>query len=370
MKSGSRLVRVVVSWTFWMASMDAEAYWLKVLWDDFSSGSSAWTYAGVSNAYNQPLIACDSVNQKVRAEWDQSNVFIGTGDPYTIVPSRLSRPLDRVLTDRDTVRFGVTLNIEAGTVVDTIELFQMANVALCDITQMGPDRPMSDNGSDNSNLLRDGSDFVEFSYFVNNGWGGPNITSLIGAHIDGVNGDYTTGVNFSQTAMGEGHWLPEGTNLYVQVEYFGAATGALARVAHCAIYTEPARTNVLVVNGVAMSYWTQSLPTDKFFRLTDLAFYNYPSANWGGANGAGAGTFDDVYVERYFENGKIFSCSFQDTQMAMSWAAESDATYYVEFSTNLCANVWMTNAVLKASGETATYTNFISGMRGYYRVSH
>lgn len=370
MKADLRLGWMVVSCAVGMVVMNAEGYWLPILTDDFSNSRSAWTYSGVSNALNQPLFVCDAGQQNIHAEWDQANVYIDTGNPYVIVPSLIRRKLDRSLTDKDTFRFGVTLNIDTGTVVDTTELFQIANITLCDIEQMGPDRPMSDNGSGNTHLLRDGSDFVEFNYFVNNSWGGPNIAAVLGAHVEGVDGDYTTGTNLAQTAMGEGHWLPEGTNLYIQVEYFGAATDALARAAHCAIYTEPARTNVLVINHVAMSYWTQSLPADRFFRLTDLAFYNYPSANWGGANGAGAGTFDDVYVERYVENGEIFSCSFQDTRMVMSWVAESGATYSVEFSTNLCGNAWVTNAVLEAPGERVTYTNSIHEMRGYYRVSH
>ena len=353
-----------------MAGMNADAYWHKVLSDDFSNSASAWTYAGVSNALNQPLFACDTGQQNIHAEWNQENVYVGIGDPYAITPSLISRSLERVLTDHVTLRFGATLNITTGSVADTIEFFQIANITLCDIDQMGPDRPMSDNWSGNNTLLRDGSDFVEFNYFVNNSWGGPNITTIMGAHIEGVDGEYTTGIDFSQTAMGEGHWLPEGTNLYIQVEYFGAATDSLARVAHCAIYTEPSRTNVLVVNGVPMSYWTQSLPAGKHFRLTHLAFYNYPSANWGGANGTGAGTFDDLYVEQFVKNGDCFSNVQQGEQIVTTWAAESGTTYSIEFSTNLAANAWVTNAVIAASGTTITCTNSISGPRGCYRVSY
>lgn len=370
MKRDSRLVRVVISWAFSVAGMNANAYWLQVLSDNFSSSSSAWTYSGVSNALNQPLFACDSGQQNIHAEWYQANVYAGVGDPFTIIPSVISRPLDREVTDRDTVRFGATLNIATGSVVDTTEFFQIGNITLCDIAQMGPDRPMSDNWSGNGTLLRDGSDFVEFNYFVNNSWGGPNITSIIGAHIEGVDGEYTTGLDLSQTAMGEGHWLPEGTNLYIQVEYFGAATDSLARVAHCAIYTEPSRTNVLVVNGVAMSYWTQSFPAGKHFRLTHLAFYNYPSANWGGANGTGAGTFDDLYVEKLVNSGDCFSTTLQDGQIVTTWAAESGTTYSIEFSTNLAVDAWITNAIIEASGETITYTNSIGGPGGCYRVSY
>lgn len=370
MKANLCLVRVVVSWAFWTGGMSADAYWLKVLSDDFSNSASAWTYSGVSNALNEPLFACDSGQQKIRAEWNQSNFYVGVADPYTIIPSVISRPLDRILTDNVTLRFGATLNITTGSVVDTSEIFQIVNIALCDVTLMGPDRPMSDNWSANTTLLRDGSDFLEFNYFVNNSWGGPNITAVMGAHITGVDGEYTTGIDYLQTAMGEGHWLPEGTNLYIQMEYFGAETGAMARVAHCAIYTEPSRTNVLIVNSVPMSYWTQSLPAEKYFRLTHLAFYNYPSANWGGANGTGAGTFDDVYVEQLVKSGDIFSNVQQGGQIVTTWAAESGTTYYVEYSTNLVANTWVTNAVVEASGMTITYTNSIGGPGGCYRVTY
>lgn len=352
--------------------MDVQAYWLKVLWDDFSSGSSAWTYAGVSNAYNRPLIACNSVNRNVRAEWDQSNVFVGTGDPYTIIPSRLSRTLGCVLTDDDTIRFGATLNIATGSVPNTSEYYETANIGLYNLAEMGPDRAMSDNLSRNSNLLKDGSDFIEFNYFIGNNtaWDYfPSAEVTMGAHITGLDGDYYFNWK-NPRSMGVNHWLPEGTNLYVEVVYYGSATNDSARRSYGAIYTDPTRANLLVVNGVELYYWTPPLPTNKSFTLTDIAFFNYAAANWGGANGAGAGTFDDVYVEKYLKNGDILSYSLQGEQLVTTWVAASGATYYVNFSTNLCANAWVTNAVLEASGETMTYTNFISGMRGYYRVSH
>lgn len=343
---------------------------MRILSDDFLSGGDGWTYAGVSNAMNEPLFKADATTETVRAEWSQSNLYVGAGDPQTILSSSLSRPLGRELSDHDTFRFGVTLKIATGTVANTSEMFQIGNLTLCDALAMGPDRAMSDNWSGNSQLVKDGSDFVEFNYFINNAWGGPNITAVIGAHITGVDGEYTTGTNYLQTAMGEDHWLPEGTNLYIQVEYFGAATGELARVAHAAIYTEPARTNQLVVNGVVMSYWTEALPGDKSFRVKDVAFYNYPAANWAGPNGAAAGTFDDVYVDRHFANGEVFAVGRDSADLVTAWAAESGTTYYVEFATDLKSPAWVTNAVIVASEETACWTAALNGAKGYYRVSH
>ena len=349
-------------------AQESRAYWHRLLTDSFDgTTSNQWTYGGVSNAAGQQLFRLDSSAQNVHAEWNQANVF-GYGDPYVIVPSCLSQPLGRLLTDERTFRFGATLNITTGSVIDTSELFQIGSIAVCDVSQMGPDRPMSDNWSGNSQTLRDGSDFVEFSYFINNAWGGPNITANIGAHINGVDGEYTTGTNYLQTAMGEGHWLPEGTNLYVQVEYFGAATDELARTAHCAIYTEPERTNILAVNGVPMSYWTGPLPSNKFFRAAHLAFYNYPSANWGGANGFARGTLDDVYVDQFFDEGGIVSESLHDGQMLVSWASESGHVYHIESTGNLTANTWVTNAMIEANGEICTLTNSMAQEGRIYRV--
>ena len=350
----------------------AQAYWLTVLSDDLSTNGSAWTYSGVSNSTGQALIRYDSVNQNIHAEWNETNLLITTGDPYIMIPSRLSRPLARVLTDNDTFRLRATLNLVPGSVANTVEGYQIANIGLYDVSQMGPDRTLSDDWSTNTNLLRDGSDFVEFNYFIYNTYPGSTITAVIGAHVDGDDDFvYDAGVG-SEGAMGVDHWLPEGTNLYVEVEYFGAATDTLGRVAHCAIYTDPDRTNLLVVNGVTMSYWTQPLPAERTFRVTDVAFYNYVQKKWdeGNVTGAGAGTIDDISVEQYFEPGQIFSNSLQNESIVSTWAAESGTTYYAQFCSNLLESTWATVAVIQATSDTLACTNGLNGGWGCYRVTY
>lgn len=348
----------------------AQAYWHSLMSDDFSVvDTNAWSYEGVTNAAGDPLIGHPAGASEVHAEWSQSNLYVGAGDPYTIVPSRFARRLARRVTDRDTFRAGATLNLATGSVANTWEFHQIANIGVYGLVDMGPDRTMSDNWSGNSALLKDASDFVEFNYFINNCWGGPNITAVIGAHIEGVDGAYTTGTNMAQTAMGEDHWLPEGSNLYVEVSYFGGETGALARVAHCAIYTEPERTNLVVVNGVGMSYWTQALPTNEEFTATHFAFFNYAGANWGGANAEGAGAFDDAYVRRWVPPGEVFSNSVEAGGMVITWAAVSGSTYQVECCADLAAGGWTPVGVVTALAETACWTNALAAQGGYCRVT-
>jgi hypothetical protein len=366
-KPGIRMLIAIAAFQGHVAG--ASGRWQNVLLDDFSGATSnQWVFEGVSNSAGRALVRYDGTAGHVAVEWDQSNIYVGAGDPYTMTPSRLLRPLAVALSDHDTFRLTATLNLATGSVSDTTEIYQIANVGVYGASQMGPDRTMSDNWSGNSALLKDGSDFVEMNYFINNAWGGPNVTCVIGAHIAGVDGDYTTGTNYLQTAMGEGHWLPEGTNLYVALEYYGAETGELARAAYCAIFTEPERTNVLVVNSVAMAYWTQPLPGGKSFSLTHAGFYNHVAGNWGGANGAGTGTFDDVSVERWVPAGDVFSNRLSGGQVVLSWAAESGTTYYLEFTTNLAAGGWTTAAVVQASADAVTWTNAPDGKGGYYRV--
>jgi hypothetical protein len=323
------------------------------------------------------LFHLDAHAGNVSAEWDQSNNYRGwPNDPEVITPSRFSRPLNRVLTDRDTFRFGVTMQITPGSVPDTTEFYQIANFGLYDLSQMGPDRLMNDNFSGNTVIVKDGSDFVEFNYFINNNsWGfNANIQPTIGTHITGFDGDYIVGSTLDagfwhNTDMGADHWLPEGTNLYIEIVYYGGATNAFARRTYGAVYTEPGRTNLLTVNGVAMYYWTLPVPTTKTFCVSDFAFFNHVGANWGGVSGAGAGTYDDVYAERYVEPGVIFSNALQSGLFVTTWAAVSGQTYVLEHCTNLGAGVWETNAVIQAAGETLTFTNPANGKGGYYRVS-
>ena len=355
-----------------VTTVSSQAYWQSILTDGFGpSSSNDWRYAGVTNSAGQPLFLVDETDGKVIAEWDQVNLLVTTSDPFVILPSRLSRTLDHMLTEHDTFRFGATLNISAGSVPNTTELYQIANFGLYNLTEMGPDRTKTDEYAwmPPTNLLKDGSDFVDFCYFINNAWGGPNITALIGAHTTNSEGDYTTGTDWTQTAMGEDHWLPEGTNLYVEVVYYGSATDVHARCANATIYTDPTRMNLLKVNGVAMSYWTDPLPAGKTFTVTDMAFYNYIADSWSDVNGSGRGTFDDAYVQQYFADGEIFAGALVGGYIITTWAAEFGKTYYVESTTNLLTGQWVTNETVMAAGETASTTNSLGGDGVYYRVT-
>jgi len=266
-----------------------------ILSEDFNSDPSAnWTYSGQQNGSSQNLFRWNASGY-VDAEWDQSNSYTGSGDPYTILPSWYSRSLGQTLTDHNRFRFGATLNLSS--VTDTTEFYQLANIGLYGLSDMGADRTLSDNFSGNTTLVKDASDFVEFNYFAYSGtWGGPVTAATMGAHITGDTWDYTTGAGADamyHSTDASGTYLPTSTDLYVEVTYYGTTT----RRAHMGIYTDAARTTLLSVNGVEQYYWTQPLPADDHFTLTDIAFYNYVGANWGGTNGSGSGMFDDVYVQ-------------------------------------------------------------------------
>jgi hypothetical protein len=288
----------------------ARGVFVRLYSETFESDPSAtWSYSGVTNAAGQDLFRYDSVADAITAEWDQSNRFQGVpSDPYVIEPSCYLHDMGRTLTDSDTFRIGARLVIEPGAVPETTEFYQIANLGLYNPATTGPDRIMSDNFSGNTTIVKDAGDFVEFSYFINNNSFGfnPNISAVIGAHITSADGDYTTGSSsdagyFHDTDMGADHWLPEGTNLYVDLVYHGAATNADARRAYCAVYTDPSRTNLLVVNGVPMYYWTQPLATGKTFSVTHVGFCNYVGANWGGVNGEGRGAWHDISIDESME---------------------------------------------------------------------
>ena len=316
------------------------AGWVRILEDNFSFPLS-WTYEGATNALGQPLFRPNA--GAMEAEWDQTNHASYLGDPYVIIPFRLLRPLPRALTDSDTFRVGATLWIVPGSVPDTTEFYQIANLGLYNPDEMGPDRAMDDNWSGNTNLLRDGSDFVEFNYWINNkSWGfNPSVQAVIGAHIEGLDGDYWPGSSadamWHSTDMGADHWLPEGTSLYVEVTYFGAASGPMARRAMAAVYTDPMRTNLLTVNGVEMYYWSLPLPTDRTFRVTHVGFYNYVAANWGGPNGGGRGIWDDLYVDQV--EADVLAWSF-DVGAALTFAAVSGEVYRIETCTDPMTGIW------------------------------
>ncbi|MDY7009513.1 MAG: PEP-CTERM sorting domain-containing protein [Planctomycetota bacterium] len=279
-----------------------ESAWETIFQEDFSfDPSTNWSYDGRLNVNSQPLIHWNGANGNLDAEWDQSNHYkdwegAAGIDPYQIEPSSYSRPLGRTLTDADTFEFGATLRISS--VVNTTEFYQVANFGLYSLAEMGDDRTMSDNWSGNTTIVKDGSDFVEFNYFIQNdsfGWN-PMTQCTIGAHIEGLTGDYTTGSSgdsqFHDTDMGAGNWLPTDTDLYVEVIYHGLTS----RRAYSAIYVDSDKTTLLEVNGVQQYYWAVPLPSDDHFTLTDATFWNYVGTNWGGVKGSGSGTFDDIYV--------------------------------------------------------------------------
>ncbi len=299
MLSNGKMVVFVCVLAAAAASAQGQWAWTNIMTENFNADPSAqWSYTGVQNTGSQDLIRWNGAGY-VDGQWDQSN-HLAYGDPYVIQSSRYSRPLVQTLTDTQTFKFGTRITIQS--VASTTEFFQVANFGLYNLSYMGQDRGMSDNSSGNSTLVKDGSDFVEWNYFIQNesfGWN-PYTGAVIGAHITGVDGDYVLGSGtdpyFHDTDMGAGNYLPTATDLYVEVAYFGSATDGDRRRAYAAVYTDEGRTNILSVNGVDQYYWTQPLDEGKSFSLTDAAFYNYPSSNWGGSNGAGTGTYDDFHV--------------------------------------------------------------------------
>jgi hypothetical protein len=290
--------------------------WQTILSEDFSTNPSLrtdpnerWTYAGKQNGGGNDLIRWNDANGRVDAEWDQSNryddwdgVAGAPRNPYIIEPSKYSRPLGKTLTDNQTFKIGVKFRITSQT--DTTEYYQLANVGLYNLSQMGDDRCMSDDWSGNSTLIKNGSDFVEFNYFIGNNsdWDFyPMTVATIGPHIEpGSSSTYVIGwlsdSNWHNSSMGADHWLPLNTDLYAEVTYFGAATDWTARRAQSAVYADANRTQLLSVNGVEQYYWTKAVPAGDHFTLTDAAVWNYVGSNWGGTNGTGSGSFDDLYV--------------------------------------------------------------------------
>ena len=359
----------------------AHASWWNLITEDFgAAAASRWHYVGVSNATDQALFRVDEDAGVVNAEWDQANTF-AYGDPYVIRNSVLYRALPRVLRDTDTFRIGATLRIEAGSIPDTGEFWQLANLGLYNLVEMGPDRTLSDDWPQppNATLLRNGSDFVEFNYWINNTdtvWGAfaPNIGAVAGGHVTN-NTDmlYTTGNNgdgdfYHNTDMGLGNYLPEATDLFIELTYHGATTGALARRVYAAIYTDAARTTLLEVNGVPMYYWTQPVPATDRFTLTEVAFFNYAGENWGGANGEGAGTWDDLYVDWAVGAGGIAHGAMAGGVPQITWAANPGEAYAVLVCSNLASGAWATQQVVTATGDFVSVVAPGEGASSVWRV--
>jgi len=284
--------------------------WTPIVTEDFSDpASTGWTYAGPAG--ESDLFAPNGVGA-IDAEWSQSKVYAEQGpggsplDPYDFQPSHYSRPLGQTLTDNDDFQVGATVIVDS--IVDITTFYQVANFGLYNLAEMGADRTMSDNWSGNENLVKDGSDFVEFNYFIGTDWSGRNITATIGAHVDGVEGSYVSG-SFTDPMWHNPYLgneaLPTGTPLYVEVTYFSDTRRAVA-----AVYSDADRTELLTINvggtDVEQYYWTTPLPDDKGFTLTDVAFFNYVGADWiGSVDGAGSGSFDDLYVNILREGASL-----------------------------------------------------------------
>ncbi len=347
-----------------LAIQSVHAQWQRVFEDHFDTNTAGrWTYEGVTNASGNDLFDYDAVNERVAAAWDQSNFIDGGTDPMIILNASFSHPLPRVFTDHDTFRVRATLRIDGGSIPDTTEFYQIANFGLYNMAKMGADRTLADDWSANTNLVRDGSDFVEFNYFINNNSLGfnPNISANIGGTVpnDEV-AAYTTGFFmdpwYHLTDMGVNTYLPEDTNLYVEVIYYGSARGEYHRRAWTALYTDSTWTNLLTVNGVPMFYWTQPLPETESFEVTHVAIFNYAALNWGGTNGTGAGSFDDIAVDHGFVDGEIRSAGAPPT-MALTWQAVSGTTYAVVSRDTLTDAAPVTQAIVTATGEVTGWTN-------------
>jgi hypothetical protein len=370
-----------------LTSVPCPAAWVRVFEDEFSSNT--WAYAGVSNGLGQALFRHDAGQQRIDAQWDQGNYYNGAPDPQVMVNSRLSRPIGRTLTDRDTFRFGATLRMAAGSIPDTFEFYQIASFGLynLDPETRGEDRIQSDNFSGNTTLVRDCNDLVEFNYFINNESFGfnPFVQGVAVARVPAGEADATgyfiTGTGsdpfFHDTDMGADTYLPSDTNLYIEVVYYGRATNSLARRTFMGIYTDAAKTNLLTVNGVSMFYWTQPAPLNRTFDVSDFGFVNCAGVNFtvmfGGStpNGAGTGTYDDVYVDLYRELGETHQASADPASgFTLTWVSEPGTNYYIVSSTNLVAGSWSTDAIVQASGSLTTWTGPVSTVGRTYGIRY
>lgn len=374
-------MRKVVAWVTGVVLLlsvgNASAVWWTVLSEDFSEEPTEWVYSGVSNALGQALFRYDAANQRIAAEWDQSNHFEDwPNDPYVIENSHFARALQRRLTDRNTFRVRGTLRIVGGSIPDTTEYYQIANIGLYGIERMGPDRTLSDDDSGNEFLVRNSGDFVEFNYFINNNTSfdiNANITALIGGTVtDDVSCVYVTGDGkdafwFHDTDMGAGNYLPEETDIFVELIYFGAAEGGTNRRAKVSLYTDASRTNLLEVNGVPMYYWTQALPEDESFEVTHAALFNYAADSWDGPNAEGAGSWDDISVALDLPAGTIVSAE-RSSKFSLTWVAEPGKSYSVVSLDDLVSGSRTIKATVLAEGDTVGWTNTTSGGTGFFIV--
>ena len=294
-----------------LAGTATTSVWAPIVTEDFSNPAAAgWTYAGPAG---EPALFTPNGSEAIDAQWNQSKVYAdrdpgGPLDPYDFQPSSYSKPLGQTLTDDDYFQAGATVVIDSDSIVETTAFYQVANFGLYNLAEMGADRCMADNWSGNTNLVKDGSDFVEFNYFIGTDWSGRNIAATIGAHVDDSEGIYVSGSGTDpmwHNAYLADKALPTETPLYVEVTYFGDI-----RRARAAIYTDADRTQLLTVDvhgtDIEQYYWTTALPNDESFTLTDVAMLNYVGTDWtGNLNGAGSGSFDDLYVNVLIDGGSL-----------------------------------------------------------------
>lgn len=362
-----------------LAASECPASWLTLVDETFdASASNRWTYAGVSNTSGQALFRLDPGNGVVQAEWDQAN-SISAGNPYDIRTSRLLTPLPHPLTDRDTFRIRARLVVSPGSLVESVEYHQIANIGLYNPDTMGADRAMADNYDFSASpKVKDGSDFVEFNYFVGHDPTGTypftrSAEMTIGAHTEEA-GDYHFNYQFygdsrwHSTAMGQDGRLPEGSSLYLELVYFGASTNGDARRGYMALYEDEARTQLVTVNGQSMYYWTWPVPEDRTFKVTHAGFYNYVNLAWFGTPIRATGQLDDLRVDQAFAEAEMSMAARQSDGLALQWASVPGATYAVMGTEQLAGGTWTTQAVVVAQGDFAGFTNTPSAGLGILRV--
>lgn len=350
------------------------ASWKNLLADDFSNLPTNWTYTGVLNATNAPLFRYDALGEQIAAEWNQLNYFSDLSDPYIISNSFYSRALPQPLTDRHSFRLRATLRIDAGSIPDTTEFYQIANIGLYGLTNMGPDRTLADDWSMNSVKLKNASDLVEFNYFINNNSFGfnPNTAALIAGRVtNNTDFVYITGSSadspwFNNTDMGAGNYLPANTNLYLELSYFGGGTHARRRL-HVAIYTDPLHTQVLSVNGVPQYYWTQPLPRTESFELTHVAMVNYAAQNWFGPVGVGTGAWDDVSVDLF--DGQVVTEPLENGAVVVTWTSRVGDHYAVVATPHLIQGPFVTQTIVTATAGFTSWTSAPSGSIQFFFVN-
>ncbi len=274
-----------------LVSSAAQAQWTTILSEDFSNPAAhGWAYTGPAG--EALLSAAGGVLQ---AEWDMDRGLDRSGDPWVFENAYYHRSLGCALTDANSFRFGATLQIAS--IVNTTTFYEVANFGLYDLAHQGADRGFADDYSGNTTLVDNPKNFVEFNYFIGTAYNGRNIQPTIAASQAGqITSGSSTDPMWHDSYLGE-EALPTDTDLYVEVTY-----SADTRRAKAALYSDEARTNLLTVDvggmDVEVYYWTQALPEDQHFTLTDLAFVNYATQDWMGyTDGGGMGSFDNLFVQ-------------------------------------------------------------------------